>query len=102
MTEALHYKQLERAVVRMALCNGCINRDREEVALVDEFRDWLADQRYEAVTLDAWCHWLGHLTEDQLDTLVDGEETEMEALVLGAPQPTLLHKFLDDVFNEVL
>lgn len=91
---------ITKAALEMSYCNGGINRDRSEKAVVRALDTFLAsDGRDMAFDLPAISVWLAALDEPTLSTAVDGEQSEMEALMKTAPAGT--DQLLSDIFNEV-
>ena len=88
---------IERACLHIALCNGGINRERSVGRVQGEIWMWLRDQPQD--NFAAISDWLLGLSDEDLDTVCDGEESEMEALMVAAPEGTnkLLNRYFDEV-----
>jgi hypothetical protein len=75
------YPGIIKAGVLMARCNGGINITRTEQDVKDIIVSKVLRRPPKAVTsLKEIDDWLLTLTDDELQTCVDGEETEMQAL----------------------
>lgn len=101
MTQVIEtYPNLRAAYLLMERCNGGINRDRsEEQALRESDPIIGADGVYhdDLVAID---QWLGTLSEDDLLTFVDGEETEVATLAAsGGDAGAKAHGLLNDLFD---
>jgi len=94
------YPNLRSAYLLMERCNGGINRDRSEEQACRESDPVIgADGVYhdDLVAIDAW---LGTLSEDDLLTFVDGEETEVQAMAsAGGDAGLKAHGLLNDLFD---
>jgi len=83
------YPGIAKAALEMAYCNGGVNRyrpEREVIAALDQ--RVLGGGIDLAFDLRAIDRWLGALHYDDLQTAVDGEQSEMEQLIAGAPAGT--------------
>ena len=91
-------KHIRRACLLISRSNGGINRGRPETRVLREMQKFLDTRPYEA-EFKAIDEWLGTLTEDQLETVCDGEHSEMKAIMKDAPPftETLLHDYFEDV-----
>lgn len=101
MTQVIKtYPNLQAAYILMERCNGGINRDRsEEQALLETDPVIGADGVYhnDLVAID---QWLGTLSEDDLLTFVDGEQSEVEVLAASGSEASVkAHGLLNDLFN---
>lgn len=94
------YPNLRAAYILMERCNGGINRDRsEEQALRESDPVIGADGVYHA-DLVAIDQWLGTLTDDDLLTFVDGEESAAAVIAaFGGDAGALAHGLLNDLFD---
>jgi hypothetical protein len=88
---------IAKAALEMSYCNGGINRDRRERDVLKILDAMLADGADLALDLPAIDAWLSALSDDDLQTVVDGEETEMLALLKSAPTGT--GAFLTAIFE---
>lgn len=82
------YPGIAKACLEMSYANGGVNRDRSEADVLDDLRVTLAIIDGFSLDLSAISEWLGALGEDDLLTVVDGEETEANRLVSKAPAGT--------------
>ena len=88
---------IKRAALEIALDNGGINRFRSEERQQREFRRWLEKQPQELLpAIDAW---LSGLSDEDLQTVCDGEVTEADAILANGPPFT--NQLLNDYFDEV-
>lgn len=92
-----HYQAITKAATLMARSNGAINRHRTEADFLDKLALVMMHSPHD---LDAIDKFLASRTDDQLLTIVDGERTEMEAELIGAPVATDM--LLNDVFENAL
>lgn len=92
---------LKKAALEIAYDNGMINRCSPE-------DDWLrsldpvlgAEGVYDA-DLERWSDWLLTLSEDDLQTVAAGEETEMHAIMANAPPSESGEGGLDGLLNDI-
>lgn len=98
-----------RAALTMTLDNGGINRDRSEADMQKDLAAFLAkcmEANHSGLRtalysqLRAIDNWLNHLSEGQLDTVCNGEETEVAAAVKQAPDGTSF--LLNGIFENVV
>ncbi len=91
-------ESIRKACLLISYSNGGVNRDRSEARVLREMQHFIDTRPYngELKAIDAW---LGTLTADQLETVCDGEQSEMDAIMKGAPAftETLLHDYFEDV-----
>ncbi len=92
------YPNIENAVLIMALDNGGINCYRPESDLNADLAEYLNDT--DPAFLEELEAWLSTLSEEQLDTVVSGEESEMEALCAAGPDG--VNGFFNEIFSEVI
>lgn len=91
------YPGIWRAAREIAYCNGGVNRYRSERQVEREFKAWIAKQPSDPLMLiDVF---LSSLTDDVLNTLCDGEESEVDTILRNAPPFT--DDLLNRYFNEV-
>lgn len=86
---------------RMAYDNGVVNRQEPIEEFYRTCDNVIADRTHaDLVALETW---ITGLTEEQRDTLADGEETEVQALVAtgptGGPDNEPLANLLNDIFE---
>ena len=93
------YPAIANATVTMSRCNGGINRDRSEKVVRGELVRMLADGCDLAFDLPAIDRWLAGLNDDDLLTIVDGEESEALTLLTTAPAGT--DQLLNRIFEQV-
>jgi hypothetical protein len=97
-----------RAALTMTLDNGGINRDRSEADMQKDLAAFLAkcmEANHSGIrtTLysQLWAidNWLNQLSEDELNTVCNGEETEAQDAIKTAPDGTnfLLNGIFDNV-----
>jgi hypothetical protein len=96
LTEHQH-PGIARAALEMSYANGGINRDRSEADVLSDLNVTLAIVEGFKLDLGAIDKWLGGLSEDDLLTVVDGEETETDALTAKAPAGT--QSLLNAIFH---
>jgi hypothetical protein len=94
------YPGIERATLEMSACNGGINRDRSAAtvkARLGRFLSAGADLAFDLRSIDAW---LAALSDDDLATAVDGEETAHLALCEKGPPGAA--QFLTAIFESAI
>ena len=101
MTQVIEtYPNIRNAYLLMERCNGGINRNRSEGQACRESDAVIgADGVYhdDLVQIDVW---LGTLSDDQILTFVDGEESEIEAIVKsGGDIGEKAHGLFNDLFD---
>ena len=87
---------IERAHLEIAYDNGGIHRGRSERVAKTELRRFLGTVPYELREIDAG---LSSLSEEQLQVVCAGEETEQIAVLANAPPFT--DALLNEIFEEV-
>lgn len=92
-----NYPNIVRAIKEMALCNNVINRHYPEKQFMFELEGYIACCPIYPTTMNHIERWISSLTDEQIEILVDGEETEMERLLLNAPPST--GELFVDVFD---
>ena len=85
---------LVKFAARLAQCNECAVPSAGKVADI-LFNGGFATSK----TLTEIDAWLATLTEDQLETLADGEEEEQQALEATAPHET--HNVVTELFESL-
>lgn len=90
------YPGIRRAGLVMSRCNGGINRLRTKEAVLRAMDRFLEQGNEDLAAISAW---LLALSDEDLETVVDGEHEEQQALVAGAPPYTdaLLCAYFDEV-----
>ena len=78
---------IARAALEMSYANGGINRDRREKDALAKLESILAECDL-AMDLPAISAWAMALSDDDMLTLVDGEESKQHAIVTRAPHGT--------------
>lgn len=101
MTQVIEtYPNIKAAYLTMESCNGGINRNRSQEDACRESDAVIgAEGVYhdDLVQIDAW---LGTLSDEQILTFVDGEESEIEALVKsGGDIGEKAHGLFNDLFD---
>lgn len=97
MTDKIAYPGILRAALEISLDNGGINRSRAEPQMRKELAQFLAHQPSDI--LPAIDKWLAALSDNDLETVCCGEQSEMAAVMQDAPPFT--DKLLNDYFEEV-
>lgn len=89
---------IKKACLLISRSNGGINRFRSEARVTREMQRFFDSRPYhdEIKNID---QWLGTLTEEQFETVCDGEMSEADAILLSAPVFT--GTLLNDYFEEV-
>jgi hypothetical protein len=95
------YPYIKKAALILAYDNDMINREEPEDLFLANCAMSLASVTHlELIQLD---EWLQTLTDEQMETLVCGEESEMRALEAlcptGGPDNQPLSKIFDDIFE---
>lgn len=96
------HPNLKEVCVAMACANGGINRDRSEAAFLraaERIVFAIANAPEDMAAIEAW---LSTLTEEQRNTLADGEYTEGQQLLSQAPCGPFLDGILNRVFEEAV
>lgn len=95
------FPSLKKAYIGMSYANGGQNAGRTEQGAIDASQSVLFDgDQWPDDELARFDRWISTLTTEQVSTLVDGEETEMKALISGglfSPD----HERLDTLLNEL-
>jgi len=91
-------QNIRKACLLISYSNGGVNRDRSEARVLREMQDFIESRPYNS-ELKAISRWLGTLTEDQLETVCDGEQSEAADITKNAPAftETLLNDYFEDV-----
>lgn len=93
------YPQICRAAYEMAACNGTpFGRD----VIYRRLDELLRSEGYDAADLRLIDTWIGALDDEQLSVLVDGEETEMQALHQTGPLPEKASGLMNVIFEQVI
>lgn len=93
----MRYPHIMRACTEIAYDNNGINRTRPEAEQRAQCAKWL--EKFPPEKLADYDHWLSTLSEEELDTVCTGEETERDMLFESAPLEA--DYFFDSYFNEV-
>ena len=109
-TDAPSFPGIVKAALLLALDNGGINRDRSQESCLQDLAahlnlHWLNARHSglrttQYVALKAIDAWLDGLSEDDLDTACNGEESEAATMVANAPHGTA--ELLNDIFENVV
>lgn len=94
------YPGITKAAIEMARCAGGINRDRSERVVLNKLERFMASGIDVAFNLPEIDAWLADLSDDDLLTAVDGEETDMETLCAKGPPGT--HGFLHQIYANAI
>lgn len=88
---------IARATLEMSYCNGGINRERREKDVLEKLEPLLIECDL-AMDLPAISAWAMALSDEDMLTLVDGEESDQHAIVTCAPHGTdgLLNLIFDN------
>lgn len=88
---------IARATLKMSYCNGGVNRDRREKDVLKELEPSLAECDL-AMDLPAISAWAMALSDGDMLTLMDGEESEQHHVLSDAPNGTdgLLNLIFDN------
>jgi hypothetical protein len=91
-------ENIRKACLLISYSNGGVNRYREEHQVLREMQRFIDSRPYneELKAIDAW---LGTLTENQLETVCDGEQSEIDEIMKTAPPfaESLLHEYFEEV-----
>jgi hypothetical protein len=100
---------IAKATLEISYDNGVINRDRSENDCLCELRtylvkDWLHARHaglktIQISTIIAIDHWLSGLSNEDLNTVCNGEETEACTILAAAPPQTA--DLLNGIFERV-
>ena len=94
------YQNIERAALEIAYDNGGIHRDRNVSDHKRELHSFLAmecsfsDEQLKTIDI-----WLGTLSDEHLETICSGEQSDAKLLLIGAPEGT--DRLLTEIFDEV-
>lgn len=94
------FPHILQATMEMAAANNVTEGEKPDI--IRRLDTLLGADGVTLEELKAVDDWIGTLTRDQVQTLVDGEETECAALVAGAPDPEETEGLLRDIFNDVI
>jgi hypothetical protein len=94
------YAGIERAALEISYDNGGINRFRTEADLRGELDAYLATsgQTFDLAAIDAW---LLALSEDEIEIVCAGEQTEALALLASRHAPAGTDELLNNIFEQV-
>lgn len=92
------YPNIVKATLEMSYANGGINRFRGEGDVLADLDRVLTSGIDIAMNLRAIDDWIAGLSKDDLLTVVDGEEGDMQKIVAAAPAGTdqLLNQIFED------
>lgn len=96
------HPNLKEVCVTMACCNGGINRERTEAGFLRKAERIVFAVGHAPEDMAAIEWWLASLTEEQRNTLADGEYAENQALLATAPHGAFLDGILNRVFDEAV
>jgi hypothetical protein len=101
MTQVIEtYPNIKAAYLTMESCNGGINRNRSQEQACRESDAVIGAEGVDHDTLVAIDKWLATLSEDDLLTFVDGEESEIAAIVAsGGEVGAKAHGLFNDLFD---
>jgi hypothetical protein len=93
------YPAIEKACTLLTYHNGGINRDRSIESMVLDLDNFLIEvaSNYDLVAID---EWLSEQSDTDLETILDGERSEMEFIMINSPSGT--DEFLDELFFNVV
>lgn len=100
----MNYPNIAKVAVDIAAATGILNRTTTTAErIVTLAMEALQADGVATEDVRALEAWLGTLTEKQLETLVDGEESEMAALVAESPTSMgtrmCVGQLVEDVYN---
>lgn len=78
---------IARATLEMSYCNGGVNRDRREKDVLEKLEPILAECDL-AMDLPAISAWAMALSDEDMLTLVDGEENDQHQILTCSPNGT--------------
>lgn len=92
------YPGIAKATLEMSYANGGVNRDRRERDVLEKLEPILAECDL-AMDLPAISAWAAALSDEDMLTLVDGEESDQHHVLSDAPHGTdgLLNLIFDNV-----
>lgn len=100
------YPNLKRVALEIAYDNGMINRFCSEELFLKSLDPIIGDSGTYHADLVVWDEWLGTLTDEQIQVVAAGEQTEMEELmelcpdpVEASPEDASLSGLLNDIFE---
>lgn len=94
------YPSIYKAALEMSYCNGGINMHRTESDHQEDMDKFMKSQSDEMnVLFPFFDSFLHGLSDEDLETVVDGEESERQAIMMKGPFK--LDQFLNDVFEKV-
>lgn len=91
------FPHLKSACLDVARCNGMINRQETEHDFLTKITPVIEEVPLKILIFAN--AWISTLDDDQRLVLADGEETETLALLEGFEHGTVLHKLLNEVFD---
>jgi len=95
----MKYASIKDATILLALDNGAINRESDGVVgLLNRLQPFLG--RYSDDFLTSVNSWLVSLSDDDLETLLYGESSEMFDIEETGPHG--VGEFLDQIYEDVL
>jgi hypothetical protein len=104
--EINQYPNLKRVALEIAYDNGMINRFCTEELFLKSLDPIIGAEGTYHADLVVWDEWLGTLTDEQIQIVAAGEQTEMEELMADAPEPVEAHRddaslggLLNDIFE---
>jgi hypothetical protein len=106
---AQRFPGITRAALSMAYDNGGINRDRSEADMRKDLATFLAkcmEAKHSGLRTTLYSQlrtidtWLDQLSDEEIDTVCNGEETEAAAAVKQAPEGTSF--LLNGIFENVV
>lgn len=80
-----HLPGIRRACLDMAQANGCVNRIEPTSVWLERAHTMLTTLHGPLQPID---RWLNNLSDDDMRTVIDGEHSEMERVLKGAPVGT--------------
>lgn len=99
------YPNIQNAVITMAANNGIINRTTPVETVLAQAETALGADGVATVDVAVLEAWLSTLAQEQIDTVVDGEETEADTLARESPLSAVSGKpvafLLIDVYEAI-
>lgn len=101
MTRIEQFPALRKAFLEMSYDNGGIHRGRTVEEALAETEELLSGEQWDDAKLIRFDVWIASLSDDDVCTLVDGEETEIEDLIADSHLSDEDREDLDELLNEL-
>lgn len=96
-SRGLRMDNIRKACLLISYSNGGVHRGRSETKVLRDLQHFI-DSRPYADEMKSINAWLGTLSEQQLETVCDGDQDEAEAITRSAPPFT--EALLNEWFEE--